>query len=175
VRRFVMVAAAVIATLAGSGPAVAAPADPGIILPPLCVRHVAIGDRAVYEGTPSGDGSYTSMTFSVTSTGCARGGQVNLTTFGGTALSGIDYLPVSGYVVLPAGSLATRYVTIRVIKDGSPGDHESLFVVLSAPSSGVILDDAVGEGTIVNDDNACAAPPGWLPQPPLYPDYHCSE
>lgn len=161
---------------AGPAATTAGPAATAVLLP--CVRSLSVGDRSVVEGTPTGvsDTTYTLATFAVTSTGCSRAAAtVSWGTMGMSASAPWDYVAWTGTVTFPAGSHATRWVTVLVKKDSSPGPNESYLVLLHTPSSGTVLGDATGVGAIVNDDTVCVPPPGWNPQPPYYGDYHCSE
>lgn len=147
-RKLLVAVGALVAALAGAVPATAAPVapGPGIVVPPLCVRTVDVGDRTAAEGTRAGTGSdpYTYFSFPVTSRGCAVAGTVSFLTFAGTATAGIDYLGLSTTVRFESGSLATRYVTVRVVKDGSPGPDETFVALLGSSSSLVKVDDGAG-------------------------------
>lgn len=170
---------------AGAAPGVGAAGDTTPVVgpvigpaAPLCVRHLSIGDRRSYEGTRTGlpDGPYTYVTVPVTSTGCARAGEVSFMLIAGSATAGSDYLPATGRLTVEANSLATVTVPVTVLKDHSPGYNETFAVYLFAPTAGIVLTDPYGSGTILNDDLYCAPPPDYLPPaPPMVPDYHCSE
>lgn len=177
-RRLAAAAALAVALVGTLGvPAGAAPNDPGVIGPAPCVRTLQIGDRAVAEGTrlSTAEATHTAVSFPVTSSGCARATTVSWGTMGMSASSTSDFVLSSGTVTFPAGSHATRWLTVPVKRDGSPGTNESYWVFLHTPSSGTVLADPNALGTILNDDASCTPQPEWNPQPPYYPDYHCSE
>lgn len=156
----------------GGGSTAATYTGPPIPIP--CDRRIEIGNRTMYEGTQSStaDSQYTYMTFSVTSGGCLREGGVEWMTFGGSASGVHDYVAASGSLRFGSGDADPRSVTIRIKKDGSPGPNENFYLVLINATDAIDVDDAVGTGTILNDDNLCTPPPGL---PPGFPDYHCSE
>lgn len=158
-----------------SAPAATTYTGPPIPVP--CVRRIEINDRFMLEGTRSSDSdsAYTYMTFEVTTNfSCTREGTVEYQTVNVSADSW-DYVATSGTLRFNSGSSATKHITVLVKKDGSPGGTESFALVLTDASSGIDVEDAVGRGNILNDDTVCVPPPGWVPQPPYYPDYHCSE
>jgi CSLREA domain-containing protein len=76
------------------------------------------------------------------------------TVAGGTAISGIDYVPVGGTVTVPAGSVS-QTVTVFVSGDTTIEPNETFFVQLSNPVNAT-LGKAKGTGTIVNDDGVAA-------------------
>ncbi len=190
-RRFAAIAAAAVtlpvvvigiaAGSAGAEPGMGGPGStpvPTIGPPPppaTCIRSLDINDRSVVEGTrtEANDAIYGYLTFTVSSNSCGRGGTVSYTTLPGTASADGDYVSESGTLTFATGSTANRYITIQIRRDGAPGDDETMHVVLHSPSSAIDIDDAVGRGTIVNDDYSCGPPPGLPPY--LHPDYHCSE
>lgn len=177
--------AALMVPAAGAAPGVGAAGDTVPVVttiavpsPPLCIRHVSVGDRRFYEGTRTSlsDSPYTYVTFPVTSTGCARAGEVSYTLIAGSATAGLDYRAATGRLTLIGSSMATVTVPATVLKDPSPGNDETFAVYLSAPTAGIALTDPYGSGTILNDDVHCVPPPDYLPpDPPMVPDYHCSE
>lgn len=158
-----------------TGPVATTSAAPSL---PLCIRHLSVGDRRFWEGTRTSlaDSPYTYVTFPVTSTGCARAGEVTYTLVAGSATAGLDYLTATGRLTFRGTSMATVTVPATVLKDPSPGDDETFAVHLSAPTAGLVLTDPYGSGTILNDDVSCVPPPDYVPPaPPMMPDYHCSE
>lgn len=182
-------AAGLAAVLAGAAglPAAAAPTAPPPVVAAAtptagpvdlipCTRSLQVGDRSAPEGTrvEETDPLYTYVSFPVTSAGCPVGSTVSWSVHGLTASPTYDFLPGAGTLTFPAGSHATRWLTVRVVPDGSPGDTEVYRVQLHSPT-GAVVSDGVGLGWIGNDDSVCKAPPGWISQPPYYPDYHCSE
>lgn len=143
--------------------------------PPLiCERSIRIGNYQGYEGNiPQSGGFYfqTLFSFTVTSSGCNRGGTVAYHTTHLTT-EPYDYSSTSGTLTFGAGDPASKTIYVWVTRDGSPGPDEYFWVGLGAPSAGIQIDDGLGLGTILNDDNECVAPPDL---PPGYPDWHCME
>jgi hypothetical protein len=81
------------------------------------------------------------------------GGQiitVNYATSNGTARAGFDYQPDNGTLGFPAG-VSNRAVQIAVFGDTAIEPDEMLALHLNSPA-GATLADAVGMGTIQNDD-----------------------
>lgn len=86
----------------------------------------------------------------------------------GSATPGVDYTPVSGTLTFaPLATSAT--ITIPLLNDSTIEGNESIIVTLSNPVPGaplVLLDDAVGSGVIVDDDQPLNVPAGspmaWL-------------
>lgn len=72
-------------------------------------------------------------------------------TAGGTATPGVDFVPVSGTLTFPAGSM-TQTITVQVVGDTLKEPDETFFVNLFDPSPNAIIVDAQAVGTIVNDD-----------------------
>lgn len=68
----------------------------------------------------------------------------------GTATAGSDYQAASGTLTIPGGS-TTGFVGIEVNGDLASEGDESLFVTLSNPSNGTLLDDTA-TGTLLDDD-----------------------
>lgn len=163
------------------GAAQATIAQPAWSLPPVsCAvdRHVAVGNRTVYEGTrtEADNTPYTYVTFVVSSSGCSAAGSVDYFTIPGSATAGVDYLSTSGTLRFESGQSGPRTVTVRVVKDTSPGGSEVFHLFLGNASAQVTIDDGFGTATILNDDATCVPPWDWTPPPPpQQPDYHCSE
>ena len=80
----------------------------------------------------------------------------------GSATPGVDYTPVSGTLTFaPLATSAT--ITIPLLNDSTIEGNESVVVTLSNPVPGaplVTLDDAVGNGFIVDDDQPLNVPAG---------------
>jgi hypothetical protein len=76
---------------------------------------------------------------------------VDFATADGTATAGTDYLAQSGTLTFSPGSVV-QAVTVSVIGDLSVELDETFFVNLSNPSSGAVIADGVGTGTIQDDD-----------------------
>jgi hypothetical protein len=107
------------------------------------------GDCAVLEG----DAGTTPCTPTVR-LGPASGRDVTVgyATVPGTATAGSDFQPVSGTLTFAAGAVE-HPVAVPVIGDTAVEPDEGFTLQLGAPTFAV-LDDAVGSGTIVDDDAA---------------------
>jgi len=135
-------------------------------LPPLvCERSISISDDRGYEGDiPTSGGFYfqTLFAFTVTSSGCNRAGTVAYQTQHFTT-EPFDYTSTSGTLTFASGDATSKTVYVWVTRDGSPGPNEFFWVKLSAPSADITVNDGWGLGTILNDDDACVAPPDLPP------------
>jgi hypothetical protein len=102
-----------------------------------------------------GNGGTTSATFTLTRTGNTAGASsVKYKTTDGTAkVAGNDYTAIPLTTVTFAGGETTKPVTVDVAGDTLPEANETLNLVLSAPTGGVIA-DATGTATVANDDGA---------------------
>jgi len=139
---FLNLSAPVNATIAdGQGLATIVDNDP----PPA----VSIGDCAVVEG----NAGQVPCAFTVSLSGpSAFTASVAWATSNGTATAGSDYTAASGTVTFPPGSVS-QPVTVQVLGDTTPEMDETFSVTLSAPSNAT-LGDALGAGTIGDDDAA---------------------
>ena len=125
-------------TLARSG-IYGAPAPP---LPSLTIDDVTVTE---------GNGGTTPAVFTVhLSAASATAVTVSYATAGGTATSGADFTATSGTLTIAAGAL-TGTITVPVVGDLLNEANETFTVTLSG-ASGATIADAVGVGTIVNDD-----------------------
>ena len=107
----------------------------------------AIDDVNVAEGATG----VTSLTFTVSKSGATQlGSSVHYATSGGTATAGVDYAGNTGTLSFAAGA-TSQPVTVLVNGDKVFEPNETVEVVLSAPTEGMIA-DATGVGTIMNDD-----------------------
>ena len=117
-------------------------ADP---LPTLSISDVA---------TAEGNNGVTAMTFSIAlSQQSNQTVRVQGSTVGGTAQSGIDFVPLSTSVTFSPGQ-TSRTFTVNMIGDVVYETDETMRVLLGNPLNATIADNS-GTGTIVNDD----APP----------------
>jgi serralysin len=115
---------------------------------------VSIGDATVTEANTN-----TTASFVVTLTVPASTTQsVSFATTNGDAAAGSDYVAASGVVTFLAGE-TQKSISITIVGDNLEEVTETFVVTLSAPSAGLVLGDAVGVGTILNDDLA----PNQLP------------
>ncbi len=75
---------------------------------------------------------------------------VDYATGGGTAISGVDYLPTNGIVTFNRKE-TSKTIVVPLVGEIDFELDETFFVTLSNPS-GATITDATGEGTILNDD-----------------------
>lgn len=75
---------------------------------------------------------------------------VDFATSGGTATSGVDFVPTSGTLTFLPGVL-TQTISVSIIGDTLQETSEGYFVTLTSPVNAVIVDDA-GQGTITDND-----------------------
>lgn len=112
----------------------------------------AIGDASVVEGSGN-------LVFTVTATVPPTAPTtVQFATSNGTAQSGSDYTATSGLLTFNSG-VATQTVTVTVSGDVIVEGDETLNVTLSNPNNGATISDALGIGTIVNDDTTTVSLP----------------
>lgn len=106
----------------------------------------AIDDVSVTEGG--------NLVFTVTKTGSTSSSfTVNYATSNGSAVSGSDYTSASGTLTFLAAD-TTKTITIATIDDSSVESAETVNVTLSAASGGASISDALGIGTINDNDTA---------------------
>ncbi|WP_337177061.1 Calx-beta domain-containing protein, partial [Paludisphaera sp.] len=109
---------------------------------------MAIGDVARAEG--SGGGT-TDFVFTVTlSEATTQPVTVTYRTVDGTAAAGTDYTAASGTITFAAGE-TTKTITVRVAADDDGEANETFSIELLSATNATIA-DAVGQGTILNDD-----------------------
>ena len=100
---------------------------------------------------PEGDVGATNATFVVTLSVPATGTvTVNYTTSNGTAVAGSDYTATSGTLTFNATEF-TKNIAVPILGDIVFESDEAFTVTLSG-ASGATIADAVGMGTITNDD-----------------------
>ena len=110
---------------------------------------LSINDVAVTEG----HSGTTSAMFTVSlSAASASTVTVGYATANGTAAAGSDYVAASGMVTFPPGS-TTQSIPVTVNGDTAVEPNETFFVNLSGATNATIA-DALGVGTITNDDLA---------------------
>jgi uncharacterized repeat protein (TIGR01451 family) len=109
--------------------------------------HLSVSDASRSEGSSPG------LVFTLTLAGPASDPViVSYTTEDVTALSGADYTAAGGTVTFAPG-ITARTVTIATVGDLIDEDDETMRLVLSSTGA-VIFDDAVGIGTVVDNDTA---------------------
>jgi hypothetical protein len=114
------------------------------------VRAFAVNDVTVNEGT---GGPATPATFTVSLLGgpSATPVTVHYATANGTATTPADYTATSGDLTFAPGE-TTKPVTVPVVPDSVDELNETFTLNLSAPSTGVFIQDGQGVGTIIDDD-----------------------
>lgn len=130
----------------------------GFSLDPLEAPDFSIADATVIEA----DSGSTDLVFTLhISSAISAAVSVQVTTVNNsTSTAGVDYLPFSSVVRIPAGKTSASF-TIRVLGDKTFEPTESVHVVLSNPSH-ALLDGTDVYGFIVDNDN-----PYPLPVDPL--------
>lgn len=121
---------------------------------PPPVPTVAIGDVGVIEGN---EGT-TPATFAVTlSAPATQEVRVDWTTRDGTAVAAVDYSPVSGQLVIPAGRTSgTVDVTVNGDREVEP---DETFAVELSDATNAGIANSRGVGRIANDDDGNPSPP----------------
>ncbi len=110
------------------------------------VPRLSVSDASASEA----DGT---LTFTVTIGGQTRGpATVDYATADGTAVAGRDYTATTGKLRLDPGA-PPRTITVALSDDAVHEAVETFSVVLSRPV-GAILDDAIGTGSIRDDDES---------------------
>jgi hypothetical protein len=118
---------------------------------------LSISNWSTREGTPnrgkkSSEVQFTPFTFTVSLSGpSVTPVAVRYDTQNGTALAATDFSASGGTVTFAPGETA-KTVTVNVIADATAEPDEGFKVVLSTPV-GADLADAIGDGTIVDDDS----------------------
>ena len=119
----------------------------------ILVEHtptIAISDVNAAEGTSAQNTPYV---FTVTlSEATSSEVTVGYSTGGGSATAGTDYLSTSGVLTFAPG-ITEQFITVSVVADALDEPDEETFNVTLANPVNATLDDAVGLGTI-NDDDA---------------------
>lgn len=99
-----------------------------------------------------GDGGTSTLAFAVSLSKPALDDVTfDYVTSAGTATEGVDYLPASGRVSIPAGQRAA-IIPVTVLGDTAREADESLTLTLTAVSANARLETASAAGVIVDDD-----------------------
>lgn len=108
------------------------------------VPSFSVNDVSVSEGG--------NLVFTVSKTGASSiTHNVNYATANGTATAGSDYTAKSGALSFTT-SQSSKTVTIVSTEDTTYEANETLYLNLSSPTSGALISDSQGVGTINNDD-----------------------
>jgi hypothetical protein len=113
-----------------------------------CLLSLSIDDVTVTEGNAGMTSAVFTVTLSQASTTPVT---VDFATADGTATAPGDYAATSGTLTFAPGE-TTKTIAVSVNGDTLVEPDETFFVNLSNPTGGATIDDAQGEGTIVNDD-----------------------
>jgi VCBS repeat-containing protein len=118
--------------------------------------NVSISDVTLTEG----DAGTQVMTFTVTRTDTSGAFSLDYATADGAAHAGDDYVEAHGTLAFAAGGPASQTISVTLNGDATPEPNETFTVNLSnlvVTSGAAALVDAVGQGSIVNDDFAPVA------------------
>ncbi|MEZ5439931.1 MAG: Calx-beta domain-containing protein [Lysobacterales bacterium] len=128
------------------------PADVGVTNTDDDNAGLSINDVSVTEGT----GGTTTATFTVSlDVGVDGGFSVDFATADGTATAPADYASNSGTLNFAGNPGETQTINVSIVTDSTFEPDETYTVNLSNPSNpAVLLTDASGLGTIVDDDSA---------------------
>ena len=131
---------------AGTGvPLTAVPAQ--LVTAVTTAPVITITDASVTEG----DGGIRTLTFTIAlSRASALPVSVDYSTVDGTARAGEDYEAAAGTLVFAPGE-TTKTITIVITGDTEEEGKETFFVELSGAVN-ALLPDALGVGTIFDDD-----------------------
>jgi hypothetical protein len=112
---------------------------------------ITVNDVRVFEGNTGG----ANAVFTVTYTGAnPASASVNYATASGTAISGVDFIPVSGTLNFSSGTSLT--VTVPIIGKSLKEANETFFLNLSGAVNATITDNQ-GVGIIIDEDRAYVA------------------
>jgi len=85
---------------------------------------------------------------------------VNCLSSNGTAMAGVDYVPVSNLITFE-GSESTKTLNIGILNDGVASGTKQFTVSLSGVSTNAVV-GAQSTGTVTIVDNSCVPPPAGL-------------
>jgi subtilisin family serine protease len=117
------------------------------VLPGLSINDVSITE---------GNRNQRQLTFTISLSQAATSNvRVDYVTSNGTgtgaATAGVDYRSASGRATIRAGRTSTT-VSVTIYGDQNVEPNETFFVTLSNPTTNSVITDALGIGTILNDD-----------------------
>lgn len=113
--------------------------------------EMAVADVEVEENHPEGMEHPSTAIFVVTLSNPAQQPvTADYATADGTALAGADYLPISGVLTIPPGSV-TGNVSVNIVDDGLDENDETFFMNFTNVV-GAKLVDGQGQATILDDD-----------------------
>ncbi|MCL4872244.1 MAG: hypothetical protein KJ063_25065, partial [Anaerolineae bacterium] len=114
------------------------------IEPPI-TPTISISDSTAVEFTP-----FLTFTITLNITG-EQDVLVNYVTVDGTAVAGVDYLPIFGTLTIPAGQV-TAVITVTLLNNELDDGNRSFTLVLSNPVNGE-LGNGTAVGLILDDDS----------------------
>lgn len=118
---------------------------------PLTATAYSIADARIVEQ----DSGTQLLRFTVLRSGdLSQASTVAFTTANSTATAGSDYTAQSGVLSFAAGA-ATAFIDVQILSDNVIEKNETFFVILSAPSSGII-ERGSATGWIEDDDRSSA-------------------
>jgi hypothetical protein len=112
---------------------------------------LSVSNSSTNEGN-SGQNSTLTFTVSMNRTSSSDV-TVDYRSFDGSASASSDYMAASGTLTIPAGQTSSEII-ITVIGDDTYESNETMNIELNNPSSPAVLSQAIGTGTILNDDPA---------------------
>lgn len=122
--------------------------DPAPIAPP---PSLSINDVAL----PEGNSGLTPFVFAVSlSSASTSTVTVDYATASGSAMAGVDFVPASGTLTIPAGATSGT-VTVQVVGNTTVDGNRTFSVQLSGPENATIANGS-GIATIIDDDAAPA-------------------
>ena len=122
--------------------------------PPPVTPTVSIEDVTIDEGDGPGNATFTVRLSEATTQPVT----VNFATQDGTAIGGSDFTATNGLLTFAPGEVA-KTIIVPVLGDTAVEPDETFAVVLTGPSGAALGANAVGTGTLRNDDTAPPPPP----------------
>jgi len=153
VRRILLVLAVLGSVLA---PALPAGATAACTAP----RRLAVTGATIVEGTVRG--GHRTLTFTVTSSGCAQRGSVRFGTVGYTARVRDDFVSRTGELAYEPGQQGSRSVSVQVVADAIAEATECFSLQLAVTAGALRADPAEAAGIIRDDDRRSGAPRGFI-------------
>jgi hypothetical protein len=113
----------------------------------VCSAHFTVPGTSTGLEAP-GNVAYVGVTKNGTTTQELR---VDYSTGGGNATAGVDYTPVSGTLIFPAGPTAQQLIVIPILDDPTIESVETFNLTLSNPTNGALLGlNGVGATTVIS-------------------------
>ncbi|HEV7712350.1 MAG TPA: hypothetical protein VGP16_29435 [Asanoa sp.] len=161
-----VVAAVAAGVLASTGAMAPGGPDPQPCAGP---RHVRADDVTKVEGSPL-QGGRSAFVFTVTSTGCWPATTLNYEVAMIDSAGPSDVQTGLGSITFALHDKSPRTILVPVTPDAYPEYDEVFALWLTEPQvPGLVIDDCLGVGTILNDDF------GVVLEPKIAPRLHCAE